>query len=481
VYYNEPYFEHEFHESLLEPIIHEPQYIVKLVAPRKRGRDSGVKELLLVLAPLAALPLIGSMAMTTFTTLFATGGLGRRRRRRDLLTRELFSRSFTEVQPTDAGDYLHERLIGGQHNVGLESLLASGNFNAGNTGNTDRFGSQITPKSQVIGVKAKDTDNWRPIDTSAGNTRTGAVHKSLHKTSNGNESVDSWVKGFEERSPQMIRHSDLILAKGGKRGVVEESSSGNGMTALGAQIAIVEPIYRQQQQQQQPYMTSTQKSAYRSKTDFRPNLIVHPNNANNDSVSRLFHNENKGLVDNNLAALSKNSRAADPRLTDLSPHESATIVKRVGTQSAEQHRNPSPNNNNDNNKHKTNDFEFNSWIPFLSNPHLKPSDAVRREEGRRDIQDLDVIQKYLNSMGRPDYNDEIIATYLSCNGMLSDSNQCLERLTCQYSDTTGPLKPMEKDVSSLVIYSLLKNEHIDNGFKSRLQRAAFYGKDNPGK
>jgi hypothetical protein len=32
-----------------------------------------------------------------------------------------------------------------------------------------------------------------------------------------------------------------------------------------------------------------------------------------------------------------------------------------------------------------------------------------------------------------------------------------------------------------VIYSLLKNEHIDSGFKSRLQRAAFFGRDNAGK
>jgi hypothetical protein len=52
-------------------------------------------------------------------------------------------------------------------------------------------------------------------------------------------------------------------------------------------------------------------------------------------------------------------------------------------------------------------------------------------------------------MGRPDYNDEIIATYLSCNGMLSAGNQCLERLTCQFSDTTSGLKQLEKDVSSL--------------------------------
>jgi hypothetical protein len=63
-------------------------------------------------------------------------------------------------------------------------------------------------------------------------------------------------------------------------------------------------------------------------------------------------------------------------------------------------------------------------------------------------------------MGRPDYNDEIIATYLSCNGMLSAGNQCLERLTCQFSDTTSGLKQLEKDVSSL--WALLSNSFFRN-------------------
>lgn len=41
--------------------------------------------------------------------------------------------------------------------------------------------------------------------------------------------------------------------------------------------------------------------------------------------------------------------------------------------------------------------------------------------------DLDVVQKYLKQT-RPDgeYNEEIIATYLSCNGLLSEANQCLQ-------------------------------------------------------
>lgn len=32
-----------------------------------------------------------------------------------------------------------------------------------------------------------------------------------------------------------------------------------------------------------------------------------------------------------------------------------------------------------------------------------------------------------------------------------------------------------------MIYSLLKNNYIDDEFKNRLRRAAFFGRDNPGR
>lgn len=69
---------------------------------------------------------------------------------------------------------------------------------------------------------------------------------------------------------------------------------------------------------------------------------------------------------------------------------------------------------------------------------------------KRDIRDLDIIHKYLKQMNpRQDYNDEIMASYLQCNGMLSSDNHCLERLVCQFSDQTSSMDSLEKDVSSL--------------------------------
>lgn len=64
--------------------------------------------------------------------------------------------------------------------------------------------------------------------------------------------------------------------------------------------------------------------------------------------------------------------------------------------------------------------------------------------------DLDVVQKYLRQT-RPDgeYNDEIIATYLSCNGLLDMKNRCLQRLVCQYADPTAIMPELEKEVASL--------------------------------
>lgn len=63
---------------------------------------------------------------------------------------------------------------------------------------------------------------------------------------------------------------------------------------------------------------------------------------------------------------------------------------------------------------------------------------------------LDIVQQYLRQSGRPDHNDEIIASYLSCRGMFSNSNNCLERLACHYADyKNGRLRPLERDVAAL--------------------------------
>lgn len=67
---------------------------------------------------------------------------------------------------------------------------------------------------------------------------------------------------------------------------------------------------------------------------------------------------------------------------------------------------------------------------------------------KRDVGDLSIIHKYLKHVNpKGDYNDEVMASYLQCSGMLSFSNHCLERLVCQFSSNGMPA--MEKEVSSV--------------------------------
>ncbi|KAJ6225858.1 hypothetical protein RDWZM_004403 [Blomia tropicalis] len=108
-----------------------------------------------------------------------------------------------------------------------------------------------------------------------------------------------------------------------------------------------------------------------------------------------------------------------------------------------------------------------------SDDQLKPPNPIS------ELFQLDVVQQYLRQSGRPDYNDQIIASYLACRGLFSTGNHCLERLACHYADIhNGRLKPLERDVAALIIYSLLRNSHIDSTFKRRLQRAALFGYDH---
>ena len=63
---------------------------------------------------------------------------------------------------------------------------------------------------------------------------------------------------------------------------------------------------------------------------------------------------------------------------------------------------------------------------------------------------LDIVQQYLKQSGKPDHNDQIIASYLACRGLFSPANHCLERLACHYADVEhGRLRPLERDVAAL--------------------------------
>ncbi|OQR76532.1 hypothetical protein BIW11_03057 [Tropilaelaps mercedesae] len=67
-----------------------------------------------------------------------------------------------------------------------------------------------------------------------------------------------------------------------------------------------------------------------------------------------------------------------------------------------------------------------------------------------------------------------MAQYLRCSGMLDSKNHCIERLTCQY--TAGSLNSLEKEVASLIIYTIVKNKFIPETFKEQMRKAATSGR-----
>ncbi|GFS89715.1 uncharacterized protein NPIL_376891 [Nephila pilipes] len=120
-----------------------------------------------------------------------------------------------------------------------------------------------------------------------------------------------------------------------------------------------------------------------------------------------------------------------------------------------------------------------STISFNSSKWEATSNEDQSRE--RDIRDLDIIHKYLKQMSpKADYNDQVMASYLQCSGMFNSNNHCLERLACQFSDNSSKMPALEKDVSSLIIYTILNNKFIKADFKERLRKAAFYGRDTNG-
>ena len=99
------------HQTKIYPVqISRPNthFLVEIVPSSvRRKHESGIPDLLAVLAPLAAIPLLGSLAVSSFTTMLTLTGLGRRRRRRDLTLHQ---------------NVLHQLTTHDRHNVSLLHL-----------------------------------------------------------------------------------------------------------------------------------------------------------------------------------------------------------------------------------------------------------------------------------------------------------------------------------------------------------------------
>lgn len=202
--------------------------------------------------------------------------------------------------------------------------------------------SQTVPKSQLIRVKFDDENNWKALDLDQ-NERTGVNKRPLiHNRSESLTNIDQQsvsalvrvlAKPHKETFSSLYRQREEILRKRDEE----------------------EPIQREE------YKISLEKSPYRRKTDFGPDFIV---KNNNESVKELKRKEKKKL--DNVPKIYSDLRdiASSLRFQDLSSQESS-ILTRVTKPKSENTANVQQDNNENSDR-----FDFNTWIPFLSNPYL---------------------------------------------------------------------------------------------------------------
>lgn len=79
--------------------------------------------------------------------------------------------------------------------------------------------------------------------------------------------------------------------------------------------------------------------------------------------------------------------------------------------------------------------------------------------------------------------DKAMAAYLQCDGMLAtESDHCLERLACEFSDSAAYRAATELDraVTSILISHILNNPFVSDALKISMKNAAVYGRDNRG-
>lgn len=94
------------------------------------------------------------------------------------------------------------------------------------------------------------------------------------------------------------------------------------------------------------------------------------------------------------------------------------------------------------------------------------------------IQELQTLEKFLSSIPKEtDYQQQIMSMYLSCSGYMEDSNVCLDRVFCEYGNTESKISEEERDVLSIVLYNIMANNAVTDGYKNRLRTAARLGRD----
>lgn len=179
------YFPGQYPGSVAHLKIEQPNQpiMVHVVPPgTRRKQESTIPDLLAVLAPLAAIPLIGSLAVSSFTTMLTLTGLGRRRRKREVS--------------------IHERVISQLNLPGLAS----------STGHNNQFSLANFTQSELIATQSKyfgdnhnlsslyaNDEHGSPAGTSSSFSQDLPIFQAQYSSESGTNKSSVWAinKGFK--------------------------------------------------------------------------------------------------------------------------------------------------------------------------------------------------------------------------------------------------------------------------------------------
>merc|ERR1711981_1020474 len=106
------------------------------------------------------------------------------------------------------------------------------------------------------------------------------------------------------------------------------------------------------------------------------------------------------------------------------------------------------------------------------------SDGISPELEEK-IHEMQVLEKFMSSIPEnTNYQQQVLSMYLSCSGYTEMTNHCLDRVVCEYANNNNSVKQEERDVISIVLYNIMANEYVSDGYKDRLRVAARSGRDD---
>merc|ERR1719323_669446 len=95
------------------------------------------------------------------------------------------------------------------------------------------------------------------------------------------------------------------------------------------------------------------------------------------------------------------------------------------------------------------------------------------------IHEMQVLEKFMSSIPEnTNYQQQVLSMYLSCSGYTEMTNTCLDRVVCEYANKNNSVSEEERDVISIVLYNIMANEYVSEGYKDRLRVAARAGRND---